>query len=282
MATPERLRALVERLGPALWVGLAQAATGLLLLLVYRPDPALAHETTRRIADGPLAFVRSMHSWLATALLLLVLLHLAYAWTRGPAELRRPGGWLPRAALVALLLLAFQTGTVLAWDQRGWESYEHLRAGFGLDAGEPGTAPLWAVLSMHVAVVPIALVGLAAWRPEWRRGLATWASRWRDDAVAALAPILLMAIVAWFSPPPVGPAPIAGVSLTRPEWPFLWLVPLQDALGVGGLLLGVLALGGAVAAAPWFARSWSARARVVALWLVAATLAFLSVLALRQ
>jgi ubiquinol-cytochrome c reductase cytochrome b subunit len=56
-------------------------------------------------------------------------------------------------------------------------------------------------------------------------------------------------------PPPHGPAPIEGVEVTKPPWPLLWIYPVEDWVGVSGILWATLAIFVALLAVPWVDRS---------------------------
>lgn len=280
---PRRWGALV--LAALLLLGL----TGLPLALVYAPDPARAHDAVAALAQGRLAPARAVHAWAASAAVALVAIHMGAAIAR--ERYHAAGRRVAVAGLLALALLLtlLFTGTILPWDQRGWEAFVHLRtgaaaAGIPLAEPDPQAAPLGLLFYAHVLVLPALLLGLVAWhvrrgsgaRLALRRLWLLARSTWRP-ALALVAALLLLAPLA---PPPLGPAPLPGLSLTRPEWPFLWLVPLQDAFGARGLLALPLALAAGVAWAALDRRS-STRARAWGVGIVAATWGLLTLLALR-
>lgn len=105
-----------------------EALTGLLLTVYYVPDgagdPAPAFTSVSAIQESvPLGWlVRGMHFWGASALLVVVLLHLiAVLWTggyRAPREVNWSVG-----AILLLLVLAFAlTGSLLPWNANAYLS----------------------------------------------------------------------------------------------------------------------------------------------------------------
>lgn len=237
--------------------------SGVGLAFAYDADPEGAHASVASLAGG-LGFLRGLHAWSASASVALAAVALVAAFV--DARVADAVG-----ALVALgiLLLALLSGGILAFDQHGWESFEHVQRGAALAGIRIGTedapeaTPLRAILLAHAILVPIALILVTAvrtrvWRPSEAR------PHWR--ALAALG--LVLALAAILLRPELGPAPIPRLALTRPEWPFLWLAPLQDAWGDAALLVlpAAFALGGvALASASRLARG----ARLALAWAAA-------------
>jgi hypothetical protein len=47
-------------------------------------------------------------------------------------------------------------------------------------------------------------------------------------------------VLAVFAPPTHGPAPVEGFEVTKPPWPVLWLYPIENWVGVSGILWATL------------------------------------------
>lgn len=276
-----------RRLGAILLVVLlALGASGLPLALSYDPAPERAHESVVDMDAGALHLLRGGHAWAATVVLVLVALHLARAHAAGRLRaLGRPAAMAGLSTL-ALLVGAYFSGTILPWDQQGWEAFEHLQTGarvVGAEIGEaraPSGTPLGLLFYAHVLAVPLALLALVlahVHRGSLRADMARVAGLLRSTLAPALIVLAAIPILAFALPPALGPAPIPGLLVTRPDWPFLWLVPIQDAVGAAGLFALPLAF---VIAAALLARraTPSPRRRLVALVLVAGAWGALSVL----
>ena len=56
--------------------------------------------------------------------------------------------------------------------------------------------------------------------------------------------VLLAVLVALAAlvPPGFGHAPVAGIETTKPAWPLLWIYPIEDRVGVPGILWAALAI----------------------------------------
>lgn len=254
-------------------------ATGITLALAYDWSPTHAHEVVADQVGGVLGWVWSVHAWAATIVLVLALVHPARAWVTGRAAEVGWRKWLTGVAGLGVLVFAFFSGTVLPWDQQGWEAFQHVQYGFDVlgvdlfDVDEPTQAPLGWAFYAHAFAVPgllVTVVGVHLWRstdlPSHARRvgqLAKNGARWAGP-LAALAVLL-----AFLWPPFHGPAPVPRLQLTRPDWPFLWMVPVQrwlDSLGLWALPAGLALLG----LAPLIPDGGSRRRRLTVLGIVAA------------
>jgi quinol-cytochrome oxidoreductase complex cytochrome b subunit len=140
----------------------AACVTGLLLMTVYRPLPELAaaglfdlHQTSL------LAYVQKLHVWLSHGLVAVVWLHLLSVAVRGAYRPPRHRDWLVGLLLLVSILALAVSGDLLPWDA----SARRLAAALGLAADDDAT--LVRIYTLHCAVLPLLVGGLAAW--HWRR-----------------------------------------------------------------------------------------------------------------
>jgi quinol-cytochrome oxidoreductase complex cytochrome b subunit len=168
--------------GSSLVLWLALACTGMLMLLVYRPDPAGAYDSVRTFATsvrfGPL--VRGVHYWSANLLIVVILLHVARVVLTGGYHRPRRFNWIVGTGLISLILAAAFTGYLLTWDQR---AYWAITISTGMLAyipwlgdalqqivrGGPTIGPdtLLTFYTFHTTVLPALAIGLMAlhfWR----------------------------------------------------------------------------------------------------------------------
>jgi cytochrome b6 len=274
--------------GVTLFLFMVQVATGILLLLYYRPSPTEAYESVQfimtRVEFGWL--IRSIHSWSANLMILAAFIHMfsvvfLHAYRR-PREIT----WLSGLALLGLALGFGFSGYLLPWNK---VSYFATKVGTDMAASVPligpaiarflrggedvGGAALTRFFGFHVAVLPAVTTALLLFHlvlvqrhgmstPPWLKGTYLKEIRFFPNfflrelmawygAVAVLA--CLAALFPWElgeKADPFAPAP-AGI---RPEWyflaPFYTLKLLPSHVWiVEGELLGLLGFG--VLAAWW-------------------------------
>lgn len=136
-------------------------ATGVYLAQWYDPVPEVANQSVRQIMTEVWlgAFARGLHFWAAQAMFVLALLHMLRVFLHASYKRPREGNWVIGAAMLLLTFVAVFTGTVLKWDQEGFEALAH-----NLDvAGVLGGLGVWFTpqLSSRVPLV------LRPTRPTW-------------------------------------------------------------------------------------------------------------------
>ena len=238
--------------------------TGLFLDQFYNPSPLAAHDSVLYIMTRvPLGnWVRGIHYWAAALVLVSVVLHLAYVfWRRSYARPREVTWWAGILLLLIIFGLVF-TGTVLRADQEGTEALAHAVAGAGL------VGPLGAILSpdfarsttllsrmhnVHVSLLPILLfafiglhffliryLGIHAHEPK----TVPFTHHLRKLTGYGLVLIALVGTVAALFAPGLGYPGIAGVEVTKPFWPFLWIYTVENTFGLWGMIFAPLVLFG--------------------------------------
>ncbi len=102
---------------------LNQAVTGVFLAMYYRPSPAGgAYESIRYITNDVFlgAFVRGMHKWGATVMVVLIFLHMARTFFFGAYKYPRELNWVIGVALLILTMVMGFTGYLLPFDERSY------------------------------------------------------------------------------------------------------------------------------------------------------------------
>src|ERR1700754_2276504 len=99
---------------------LNQAITGVFLAMYYDPSPTRAYESARFITNDVFLgeFVRGMHKWGATVMVILIFLHIARTFFFGAYKYPRELNWVIGVALVILTFVMALTGYLLPFDQR--------------------------------------------------------------------------------------------------------------------------------------------------------------------
>lgn len=208
--------------------------------------------------------------------------------------------------MLALVIGAIFTGTVIKWDQEGFEALAHNLeigellggAGFWFTAEFSGDLPLIVRLYVaHVAIIPGLILGLLAvhFLLVKRHGISPhpaipdapaepvepFSHHLRRLGAFGLALVGGLLVLAALFPPGVGPTPVEGIEITRPLWMFWWLFTLENWWGLKAILWGTIALFVLLVAVPFVdrrpERRW--RKRPVALGIAAAVLVGIVVLA---
>ncbi len=102
-----------------LFAFLLQVATGVTLAFMYVPSAGEAYQSLQYITDQN-AFgriVRGMHNWGASAMILLVGLHMIRVYLTASYKFPREMHWITGVVLLSLTVVMGFTGQVVRWDQ---------------------------------------------------------------------------------------------------------------------------------------------------------------------
>ena len=257
---PKHINWLFSLGSMAVFLLMLQAVTGAFLALYYSPSPDHAYNSvnyiSHEVAFG--AFVRGLHHWGASALVIVVFLHLLRVVLYGAYKAPRELTWIV-ALILFLVVLGFGfTGYLLPWDQKAyWATVvgveiagtipligdfvaKILRGG-----EEVGAITLTRFYTLHTIWLPwlaFALVGFhlffvryygSAGLPqnkpdEMQAGKPFYPDQLFEDAVAILVLFLVLAAAAVFVPVPLEELadPTDASYDPRPEWYFLFLFQL--------------------------------------------------------
>jgi ubiquinol-cytochrome c reductase cytochrome b subunit/menaquinol-cytochrome c reductase cytochrome b subunit len=159
-----------------LFAFLSQAVTGVFLAMFYRPDPAGgAYESIRNITNNVFLgqFVRGMHKWGSSVMVILIFLHMGRTFFFGAYKYPRELNWVIGVVLLILTMMMSFTGYLLPFDQRAyWATIvgvningtgpllgpylsDFLRAG-----PEFGATTLSRFYAIHMLLIPGAIVAL--------------------------------------------------------------------------------------------------------------------------
>jgi ubiquinol-cytochrome c reductase cytochrome b subunit len=247
-------------------------ATGVLLVQFYDPVPESANQSLRDMVTDiwGMGFVRSLHYWAAQAMFVTAILHLLRVFFTGSYKKPREGNWLVGVTMLGLVILGVFTGTVLKWDQEGFEALGHnveigdLLGGVGIwfSPEFADRVPiLFRLYSAHVVIIPGLIVVLLILHallvkrhrisphptlPTDTSGLQAPADEPTEPfthhirRITAFGLVLtgILGVLAVLWPPAIGPAPVEGLEITKPPWNFWWMFTLENWFGLPGILYG--------------------------------------------
>lgn len=162
--------------------------SGVYLMFFYVPSPGSAYGDIQtlqtQVAFGQ--FIRNVHRWSAHLMVIAVAAHMARVFYRGAYKAPREFNWVIGVMLLVLTLLLSFTGYLLPWDQLAYwavtvgTSMANFVPVIGdevrdvlLGGDQVGAATLLRFYVLHVALLPLVLVGMLM--------VHLW--RWRKDAM---------------------------------------------------------------------------------------------------
>lgn len=259
-----------------LFIFISQVITGVFLALYYVPSADHAHTTVSYIVKAVTAgsFVRSIHAYGSSAMVILLLLHVTQTFLYGSYKGRRELLWLSGCVLFVLVLCMAFTGYLLPWDQK---AYFASAVGTNIASEVPligdwlkrfmrggsdmGTLTLSRFFVAHVLGVPAAIFAFVALHVYLFRKAGSAGPISEDpvnpkqlsepfyprqvviDGVFALLIILVLAGLATFLPFALGPEanPADTRYIPRPEWYYIpifqWLKYWPGALSFIGIVV---------------------------------------------
>jgi ubiquinol-cytochrome c reductase cytochrome b subunit len=277
-----------------LFIFISQVITGVFLALYYVPSADHAHTTVAYITKAVTAgsFLRSLHAYGASAMVIVLLLHLSQTYIYGSYKGQRELLWISGCALFGLVLAMAFTGYLLPWDQRAYfatavgtnsfseiplvgESIKRMVRG-GTDMG---TLTISRFFVAHVFLVPAFIFALVASHvflfrkagaagppsedpvhPKQKSELFYPRQVVMDLSLTALL-IVGMGLLCFFFPLQIGPPanPADAQYVPRPEWYYLpifqWLKYWHGSAAIVGVLVIPTLLIFAVLALPFLDRS---------------------------
>jgi quinol-cytochrome oxidoreductase complex cytochrome b subunit len=105
-----------------LFVGIMQGVTGILLSIYYVPSPDDAYNSVQYITNQLPAgwFIRGLHHWGASALLVLAVIHMIRVIMFGAYKFPREMTWFTGIGLLLIAVGFGFTGYLLPWDQKAY------------------------------------------------------------------------------------------------------------------------------------------------------------------
>jgi ubiquinol-cytochrome c reductase cytochrome b subunit len=284
-------------LGSLLLFGLGiQVVTGIALALYYAPTPDHAWDSVRYITTDVRggSFLRGLHHWGASLVVVAALLHLVRVVLFGSYRRPREVNWVVGLLLLLVILAFGLTGYLLPWDQRAyWATVVTVNvskltpllgewiAQLLMGGPQIGALTLTRWYAAHVLILPVVLLGLVVLHLYlMRRHGISGPLRFRPgparpffpyqafrDVTVSLAAGLVLAWLAWMGAPALEPPadPTSSDYTPRPEWYFLGLFELLKYFPGRWEIVGAVVIPGLVFTGlvllPWLDRSGSRKWR---------------------
>jgi quinol-cytochrome oxidoreductase complex cytochrome b subunit/mono/diheme cytochrome c family protein len=240
-----------------LFAFLVQVVTGILLATNYAPSEKTAWPSVNYIQEEvPLgAFIRSVHHWGSSAMVILLLFHVVQVFVWGAYKRPREFTWMVGVLLLFCTLgLAF-TGYLLPWDQK---AYWATKVGLGILSTVPGIGDdlrtllqggpemgnltITRFFALHGFILPGALIFLVVVHlylfrqhgvtPLWGKSAEQlkaqeepfWPRQAFMDSVFAFLYLLALGVWCYYRSAPLeAPADPSQAYEARPEWYFMFL-----------------------------------------------------------
>jgi len=281
-----------------LFLFLSQIVTGVFLAMYYVPSADHAHTTvayiTKEVTGG--SFLRSIHAYGSSAIIIVLLLHLIQTFFYGSYKGRRELVWVAGCILLALMLGMAFTGYLLPWDQKAYFATtvgtnilsEVPWVGNGLKrllrgGTEMGTLTLSRFFVLHVFLIPASIFALVAIHVYAFRKAGAAGPIGEDpespklpserfypkqlvmDMGFAMLIIVALGVLAYFWPTELGPKadPSDTQFLPRPEWYYIpifqYLKYWHGSTSVLGILVIPAMVGLLLIGLPFYDRSLERR-----------------------
>ncbi|MDL5051010.1 cytochrome b N-terminal domain-containing protein [Oscillatoria amoena NRMC-F 0135] len=263
----------------ALFLFLVQAFTGILLGLNYGATPGEAYDSIRyimrEVTGG--ALMRGLHHWGASAMVIVVVLHMIQVFLWGAYKKPREVTWMAGVVLLLFTLAFALTGYLLPWDNRAyWGTVVTTQIAAGVPLLGPellrlmgaengvGVVTFARFYAAHVLVLPAATLILLVFHIYLVRkhGVAPepgdellpkqkfYPKQVFKDTVAIFVVFAIIFTLAIVAKAPLGRLadPSDTTYIPRPEWYFMFLFQLLKYFeGPLEVLATVVLPGGAIA-----------------------------------
>ncbi len=239
------------------------ALTGIVLALFYTPSVDDARTSVLTLSSAPLGlWLRSFHRWTAETVIFLIILHMTRVVLTGSYRGSRRLNWLFGVGLLFITFGFLFSGTVLKWDQEGYEAYQHalesialVPFGGGVSTFLQGTTAVMRMFTTHVLVLPLLLIlfvvphlalmklnGLSTLPGPHAKRTVTFFDHVKRIVWYSAGVYGVVGFLAAQFPAALYPGPYAGVEMTKPPWIFLGLYVLENWFGIIALVVAPIVI----------------------------------------
>lgn len=263
----------------ALFAFLTQIFSGLLMAVNYAPTPSEAWDSLRYVVTQATAggLMRSLHHWGASAMIVVVVIHMVQAFLYGTYKKPREMTWIVGVVLFLLTLAFGLSGYLLAWDNRAYwgtmvtTQITALAPGgkilltlLGTDGSSIGRQTFARFYTAHVTLLPLVMLLLVVFHVYLVRkhGVTPapgdenlpkkkfFPEQVYKDTLATFVWFAVVAVMVALVKVPLGHVadPTDTGYIPRPEWYFLFLFQILKVFSgplevFGAIVLPGLAIG---------------------------------------
>ena len=253
--------------------------SGILLAQFFNPTPERANSSVHFLMDQVYLgwFLRGIHFWAGEILTITIILHMIRVFYTASYKNPREINWLIGVVLLGFMITLMFTGTVLKWDQEGYEALDHflwVAEKFGIlgvpltEKFSPGVPLLSRIYMAHISLLPIVTMGLLGLHVFYIKYHNLSAKPGTTDTSrmipftqhmaylrrAGIGIFTLICLLALTVAPPLGNEPIMGLEVTKPPWQFVWIYALEN-IWVPSLIVAPIFIGLGLVSVPFIDRS---------------------------
>ncbi|MBT5258973.1 MAG: cytochrome bc complex cytochrome b subunit [Nitrospina sp.] len=253
--------------------------SGILLAQFFNPTPERANSSVHFLMDQVYLgwFLRGIHFWAGEILTITIILHMIRVFYTASYKNPREINWLIGVVLLGFMITLMFTGTVLKWDQEGYEALDHflwVAEKFGIlgvpltEKFSPGVPLLSRIYMAHISLLPIVTMGLLGLHVFYIKYHKLSAKPGTTDTSrmipftqhmaylrrAGIGIFTLICLLALTVAPPLGNEPIMGLEVTKPPWQFVWIYALEN-IWVPSLIVAPIFIGLGLVSVPFIDRS---------------------------
>ncbi len=259
--------------GLTLFCFLVAMGSGIILAQFYSPSPATAYASVKYISTTPgIQLIRGIHHWSANLGFGLLIIHMLRIIITGAFRPPRMITYFVGLGLLLMVFLIYFTGTMLKGDQESYEAMRHFLAvnklfgpvgAFFQEDFTLSTSMLSRIFAMHTSGLQIIFIAILVLHVFYIKyfGIApkpyqteeqyqasldageTFMGHARILAILSAGVFILIVGLAVFVHPELLEPPKPGMEVTKPAWPFMVFVPLENLIGIPGIPVGIAIVG---------------------------------------
>ncbi len=228
--------------------------TGIVMTFFFTATVDKAHDSVLALSSTSWGlWLRSFHRWLAEIVIFLIILHISRIIFTGSYRGSRKSNWFFGIGLLVIAFAFLFSGTVVKWDQEGYEAYRHLVEqvellpviGAPISASIQGTTVVMRMFVTHTLVLPLLFLLLLIPHLVLMKlnGLSPLPGKKVTKEIKLSTHIGkifgwsfiiygLISFLAMQYPAELYPGPYTGIEMTKPPWIFLVTYQFENWFGV--------------------------------------------------